>query len=64
MNTNYSRYADLPADRDYERMVADLRALPTSSADLTPGNGTALRSWLGRHLHRSSRMPVGRLHRA
>lgn len=64
MNSNYSRYADLPADRDYERMVADLRALPTSSADLAPGNGTAFRSWLGRHLHRSSRMPVGRLHRA
>lgn len=64
MNTNYSRYADVPADRDYERMVADLRALPTSSSDLSAGHETTFRSWLGRHLHRSSGMPVGRLHRA
>ncbi|MFN8099585.1 MAG: hypothetical protein U0Q21_15010 [Dermatophilaceae bacterium] len=63
MSTNYSRYADLPADRDYERMVADLRALPTPSVDLPAGRRAAVRSWLGRR-HGASGMPVGRLHRA
>ncbi len=53
LTTSYSRYSDLPADRDLDRVSADLRALPTPVMD---GTGRAGRStWLRRHLHLRTR---------
>lgn len=64
MNSHYSSYANLPADRDFERIRDDLRALPAPGADLPAGDTVGFRAWLGRHLHRSSGMSIGHLHRA
>jgi hypothetical protein len=47
---SYSRYADLPVDRDLARISADLRALPAPTA-ATATDHSARRPWLQRHLH-------------
>ena len=41
----------------------ELRALPTPATEAA-GRTSALRSWLGRHVHHSSRMPLGHPRRA
>lgn len=48
MNLHYSRYSNLPADRDLERLSADLRALPASGQQRS--ERPALRSWVARHV--------------
>ncbi len=50
---SYSAYSDLPADRDLERVVADLRALPVAAHPTMRHAGRA--GWLRRHLHLRSR---------
>ena len=46
----YSRYADVPADRDLERIDAELRALPTPT-EATATEHSVRRPWLHRSLH-------------
>lgn len=49
MNLSYSRYADLPVDRDLERVAAELAALPVP--EVAPAARPARQAWLRRHLH-------------
>lgn len=56
MNTSYSRYAALPADRDLERIAADLRALPTPCEASCPPRPSRF-AWLrGRRLTHTGRV--------